>query len=401
MSAQLIVVAGPDTGKAFPVKAGESLLLGRSPNSGARLTDPTVSRVHCEVKVVDGQALLLDHVGGTHVNGHPVDRHEMQPDDVIAIGKTQLRFDSPDEEEEQAPADVARPPSLPAERMGELTGYALGRYRVGTLLGEGRTGLVFQGRDGRHDRVIALKVLWPELSRDAQEVRRFVRAMRTMLPIRHPHLVQILGAGLTQPYCWVALELVEGKSLGEVIERGTPLPWRQALRVATHVSRALVFAHHHHIVHRNISPHSILVRAADQVAKLGGALMAKALEGRQVVEVTRRGELVGQAGYMAPEQTTGISADLDHRADLYSLGATLYALLTGQPPIKARSVIEALLKVRQEKPVSTRRHQPEVPEALDTLVLKLLAKAREDRYQTAGELLGELTRFAKAVGEKP
>ncbi len=404
MPAQLVVVAGPDKGRAFPLKSGETMLIGRGRNTGALLTDPSVSRVHCEVKLEGEQAVLVDlgSSTGTQVNGKRVERHELETDDIIRIGDTRFRFEGPEDADDDGrlPAGVARPPLLPAERIQELGGCWLGRYQLGALLAQGQVGAVFQGRDSKHDRPVALKVFWPEFARDAREVRRFVRSMKTMLPLQHPHLVRLLAAGLTQPYCWIAMEYVEGKSLAEVTDRGATMPWPQALRMGAHVSRALVFAHFHRIVHRNVSPRNILVRTADGTAKLGDLLMARALEVTPSVQVTKPGELLGDVHYMAPERTTGIATDVDHRSDMYSLGATVYALLAGRPPVKGSSMIETLLKIRQEQPAPLKQLRPLVPDALDTVVMKLLAKRPEQRYQTAAELLGELERFAKSVGEK-
>ena len=119
----------------------------------------------------------------------------------------------------------------------------------------------------------------------------------------------------------------------------------------------------------------------------------------QLLEFDAKGELLGEIAHMAPERTRGTEG-LDGRSDLYGLGATVYALLTGQLPLKGSSMIETLLKIRQEQPVSARRYQPAIPEALDAMVMKLLAKRREDRYQNAAALLRELEQLAKSVGEK-
>jgi serine/threonine protein kinase len=400
MPDQIVVIAGPDNGRAFPLKEGDPLLIGRAHNTGARLTDPRVSRVHCQVKVEADRVVLFDlgSAGGTVVNGKRVDRCDLAPGDVIEVGDSRLRYDTQDEE---APGPAAKPPLLPAERMHELTGARLGRFEVGPLLAKGQSGLVFLTHDGKYNREAVLKVFWPEFARDPREVKRFVRAVKTLLPIRHPHLVTLYGAGLTAPYCWIAMEYVEGESATQVIRRsggGKVLPWQDALRVALHVSRALAFAHFHQIVHRNITPQSILIRSEDGLAKLGDLLTAKAMEGGLAEQITRTGELLGDVNYLPPERTSGLAGEVDHRSDLYSLGATVYALLTGQPPLQAPSVVQTILRIRQEQPVSPKRYHPGLPTAFEAIVLKLQAKQPEDRYQTAGQLLGDLDRLAKTHG---
>jgi serine/threonine protein kinase len=290
---------------------------------------------------------------------------------------------------------------LPAERLQDLTGTKLSRYEVGSVLAKGQSGLIFQAHDLDDNRVVAIKVLWPEFCKDEDEVKRFVRAMKTMLPIRHPHLVSIYGAGKTGTYCWIAMEYVEGQSLRQVIQRigkDGMLDWRYALRVAVHVSRALVYAHYHQIIHRDIAPQNLMVRTSDQVTKLGDLMMAKALGGKLAQQITRPGELLGDVRYMSPERTSGGAASVDVRSDIYGLGATVYALLTGRPPCDGNSLVETIIKIRQAEPVAPKKAQPSLPDRFEALVLKMLAKNPEDRPQTAAAVLAELEPIVKAEG---
>lgn len=223
-----------------------------------------------------------------------------------------------------APAAVlpAKPVRLPAVRLHELAGTTLSHFEVGPVVARGQTGIVFHARDFKDERVVALKVLWPEFSRADDEKRRFIRAMKTMLPVRYPNLVTVYNAGKTGPYCWIAMEYVEGESLTGVIRRigvANMLDWRYALRVADHVAQALAFAHQRQIVHRNIQPSNILVQHGDKVSKLGDLMLAKALEGGLAEQITRPGELLGDVRYLSPEQTGG-SRTTDARSDIYGLG---------------------------------------------------------------------------------
>ena len=396
MPYQLQVLAGPDKGKSFPVHDGQTLVIGRNRNVAIALNDPSVSRAHCQLKM-EGERFFIADLGsstGTWVEGEQVERQELEADDVFQIGDTRIRL--ADEEEEAA----GRPPVLPAERLEELTGSKLSHYEVGRVLAKGQSGLVFSGKDRRNSRPVALKIFWPEFSRDKKEMKRFVRAMKTMMPLKHTHLVSIFGAGLTSPYCWIAMEYVEGESLTQIIQKigaGTPPDWQQALRVAIHISRALVFAHYHRIVHRNISPPNILLRN-DHIAKLGDLMMGRALEGGASQFATKPGELIGEIHYMPPERTTGVPTDLDQRSDIYSLGATVYALLTGRPPLKGSSFVETILKIRQEKPISPKSVVAGLPAPFEAAVMKMLAKKPEERFQSAAELLGVLEKIAKEHG---
>jgi serine/threonine-protein kinase len=258
--------------------------------------------------------------------------------------------------------------------------------------------LLFLAQDNQNNRKAAVKVLTPDFVRNDQAVQRFVRAMRTMLPVRHPNLVAVYGAGKTGPYCWCAMEYVEGESLAEVLQRhGTAggLDWRAALRFAVHVARALDHAHRQTIVHRNLTPRNVLVRSSDQVAKLGDLTLAKALEGVLMEKITRPGEVVGVVSYLSPERA-GSRTNVDARSNLFSLGALTYALLTGQPPFEGSSPVDTLTRICTLEPAKPTQSQPSIPEAFEMVVLKLLEKRPEERYQTAAEVVQALEALASA-----
>jgi len=406
MLGQLLVIAGPDQGRVFPLQEGKSLSVGRGQNTETRLKDPQVSRVHCQVTIEGRKIMLLDSgsTSGTLVNGKRVSQQELKPGDVIQIGSTQLRVNlegSPEASTVVVESPTPKPMAERAEQLGELVGQSLSHYRIDSTLARGQSGMVFKAHDTKEDRATALKVLWPEFSRNDEEMQRFIRAMKTMLPLRHANLITLYGAGKSGGYCWIAMEFVDGESLKQVIQRiGTAgmLDWRPALRVAVHIARALLFAEQQQIIHRNIKPDNILVRSSDKMTKLGDLMLAKALEGTMVEQITRPGELVGDVAYMSPERTRGGSAVVDGRADIYSLGATLYALLTGRPPFEGDSLPETILKIRQEDPVKPKKYQLSIPDMFEGTVTKMLAKRPDDRFGTAGELLEELERVAKFQG---
>jgi serine/threonine-protein kinase len=210
--------------------------------------------------------------------------------------------------------------------------------------------------------------------------------------------VQLYHAGKTGPYCWAAMEYVDGESLREII-RGIGvngmLDWREVYRVAVHVGRALEELYERKIIHRAITPGNILRRRSDRVCLLGDLMLAKGLEGILARQVTQPGQLIGDVPYMPPERTVE-NADIDHRSDIYGLGATLYALLTGQPPFAGRSLPELFRKVRHEPPVPPRRLQRSIDKQFEECVLKMLAKRADDRYSAPVNLLRELDRIGKA-----
>jgi hypothetical protein len=402
---QFVVTAGPDKGRVFPLPAADSLLLGRSRAAELRLVDPYVSRLHCRVEVTGDRVVLLDNdsAGGTFVNGRRLAGPQaLRAGDVVRVGETELQLQTLADGASTwppaapAPGALATPGAVPLP-LGELVGQTISRYQVGPVLAKGLSGVVFHARDTEADLPVAFKVLDPRLA-DASRRDRFVRAMKTVLRLRHDNLIPVYAAGKSGPYCWVAMEYVQGEGLTQWVQRaGTPgtFDGRLALRVAVHVARALEYAHRQQVLHRNVSPMNIVVRGRDQTAKLGDLMLAKALEGELALNLTRPGEVLGDLNYLSPERTHP-GAPVDERSDLFSLGATLYAVLTGQPPFADVSPIETIKKLRAGEVVPPRKVQPAVSDPFERVVLKLLARRPEDRYQTATELLAELKRLTPA-----
>jgi serine/threonine protein kinase len=401
-SPQLVVTAGPDKGRSFPLAAGQTVQIGRSQASTTRLSDPTVSRAHCEIDW-DGQHAMLVNLSpnGTLVNGKVTPQQELRPGDLIRVGATELRFHAGDMDEASTVTTTPQRQFTPTgDWMGSLLGQSLSHYTVEGLIAKGASGAVFRAKCTDTGKTVALKVLQPEFSRNEEEMQRFVRAMKTVLPLRHPNLIALQAAGKTGPFCWVAMEYVDGESMTQVVQRigvAGMLDWRYGYRVAVHIARALEYAHGENILHRNVAPQNILLRSSDKVAMLGDLMLAKALEGTLAQQITRPGELVGDVGYMSPERTRG-TADVDGRSDLYGLGATVYALMTGRPPFTGGSLPELITKIRSAEPDKPQKYHMAIPALFQGTVMKLLAKRPEERFQTAKELLNELERVGRFTG---
>lgn len=407
MLGQLVVTAGPDKDSSFALEEGQSFVIGRGQESDTKLKDPQVSRKHCEVRVEDGKVLLinLSSSAATLVNGKRVTEHQLKPGDVVQLGSTHMRFlvdvDPSAPTLFEAPAAQTAPEKL--EQLQDLVGKNLAHFEIQSLVAKGHSGLIFRAKDTEDGKVVALKVMLPEFSQNEEERQRFVRAMKTMMPLRHPNLVAILGAGKTGNYCWIAMELVEGESLSQVIQRiGTAgmLDWQNAHRVAVHIGRALEFAQQQHIVHRNLTPQNILIQKSDKTAKLGDLMLAKALEGNMALEITKPGEILGDVRYLPPERTRR-DVEIDGRSDIYSLGAMVYHLLTGRPPCDGGSLPETIKKIRQDEPVKPKKFQLSIPDLFEGVVMKMLAKRPEDRYQNPTDMLAELEKVGKYQGLNP
>jgi len=408
LRAKLKITAGPDRGRTFAIEPGQTLIVGRGQSSNTWLSDPFVSRVHCLVQESGGRFTLLDAGSstGVTVNSTRVYEHPLAPGDQIGIGDTVLVFsrEGPTgfDDSGLVRCGMAEPSLTSRSKLSELVGQQIHHYQIKKVIGQGASGMVFGVLDSEKNRPAALKVLWPELTSNDDEVQRFIRAMKTMLPLRHPNLVRVYGAGKTNGLCWTAMEYVPGQSLHEVIAQigiAGMLDWKYSFVVTTHVARALSLAHQQKIVHRNISPKNILVRQPDKIAKLGDLMLAKAMAGSMAESLTKPGQLIGDLAYMAPECTTATTeAEIDERADLYNLGATVYAVLTGRPPFAGGSVVEMIKKIRGERPAAPSTYQMSVFAGFEGTVMRLLAKDPAERFPSANELLAELDRIAKFQG---
>jgi serine/threonine protein kinase len=405
MRMQLTVISGPDQGRTFALAPEQPLTIGRGADTTTKLQDPTVSRQHCVVDAAGGVARLIDSggSGGVFVNRAKVTSVELKPGDVVQLGNTVMRLDVDLANETTmmgAPVQPAAPP--PSADLSSLVGKKVHHYSVVRELARGNTGTVFYAKHDEDGRELALKVLWPELCRDEEQMQRFIRAMKTMLPVRHENIVGIYNAGKAGPHYWVAMEYVDGESLTQVIERiglGGMLDWQYAFRVATHIGRALEAAHSHQIIHRNITPANILLRLSDKTAKLGDLMLAKALEGTAANQITKPGQLVGDLAYMSPERTRGAD-DVDCRSDIYGLGATVYALLTGHPPFVEKSLPALISRIRNEEPAKPSKKQLAIPPMFEGVVMQMLNKKPEDRFETPSDLLRDLDRVGKFHGVK-
>jgi serine/threonine protein kinase len=411
MAKRLLVIDGADHGRYFPLHEGTAVIGNNHRHADICLHDLYVRRVHCHLEVNGERVVARDseNANGISVNGQPVAEQELRPGDVLRVGNSHLRLEDgavPTEEVEEeadAPKEKEFPPApaLPAERLNELTDHLLAHYEVGPVLGHGHYGLVFRARDRKGGHTVALKVLYPDFPKNASEMQQFAAAMRTVLPLRHPHLVTLYNAGRTGPYCWLALEYVEGESLAQVLDRMGGLPgknsWKQALRFGIHLGRALDFIHHNRLQHGNLTPNNILVRLSDKAVKLGDLMLSRALEGSVLQKEMLENKLLAELPYMAPEQVDP-DAFVDRLADIYGLGAVMYVRIAGRPPFQGESPEETIARIQQEPLTRPRQVQAAVPDALDVAVGKMLARHQEERYQTAGELVTELERIAEEEG---
>ncbi len=406
MYAYLRVVAGPEQGRVFNLVEGTTLSIGRGEKTDTRLADGAVCRLHCELRCEGGGFHLadLESVSGTFVNGEKIQEHDLKHGEEIQVGNTRMKLYTSAMADTQTLVEAQKSAFHPAIRAdaGVLTGQTISHYDLGPVLARGGMGTVYKARDTRAGKDVALKVLYPEFTHDEASLKRFMLVMKTVVGMHHHNLVGHCGAGKHGETCWYAMEYVEGEPLVKVIERlGTRkmINWRYTLSMGTQLARALEALHEKHIIHRNVAPQSILIRSKDKVPKLGDLMLARVSDAsRAPGPRPAQGELAGNVAYMAPERTRA-DAEVDIRADIYSLGATLYTVLTGRPPFEGKTLVETVAKIRQDDPIPPKRYQDSIPDEFQDVVEKMLAKRPEMRHQTPGQVAKALERVAKAQAE--
>jgi Protein kinase domain/Protein of unknown function (DUF1583) len=267
----------------------------------------------------------------------------------------------------------------PSDKAGVLG--LLGPYEVIEECGRGGMGIVLKALDPALNRVVAIKVLSPRLAVSATARRRFVRESRAAAAVCHEHIVTVHGVFEEQGLPYFVMQYVAGESLQDRLDRLGRLAAPEVVRIAYQAALALAAAHAHDLIHRDVKPANILLEESSDRVKLTDFGLARLADDSGL---TQNGVVAGTPEYMAPEQARG--ERVDHRADLFSLGSLIYAMTTGQPPFHGGSSLAVLRKVCDEPAAPLRTCNADAPDWLEALVARLLAKDREDRFQSAAEV---------------
>jgi WD40 repeat protein/serine/threonine protein kinase len=286
------------------------------------------------------------------------------------------------------------PTGAPVQRDIARAGAILGDYELLGVLGKGGMGLVYRARQRSANRIVALKVIRQDQleNRTSDQRREWLERFRTEAQaaarLEHDHIVPVYEVGASKGELFYSMRYVEGRSLAEM-HRAGPLSPRRAAAYLEPIARAVDFAHTHGIVHRDLKPSNILVDTSDRpfVTDFG---LAKWVE--SAGDKTLTGQALGTPPYMSPEQARS-AAQVGPASDVYSLGATLYDLLTGRPPFQAADPVETLRQIREEEPAPPRRLNPAIERDLETITLKCLHKEPERRYVSAAALADDLRAF--------
>ena len=273
------------------------------------------------------------------------------------------------------PRSFLAPPSQPGN-LGRL-----GDYEVSEEIGRGAMGIVLRALDEKLHRVVAIKVMSPELATNRQARQRFKREAQAAAAVCHEHVVTIYAVEESAGLPYLVMQYIAGRTLEQRIEQGGPLRVAEILRIGMQAAAGLAAAHAQGLVHRDIKPANLLLENGVERVKLTDFGLARSVDD---ASLTQSGVITGTPQFMAPEQARGDA--LDARADLFSLGCVLYMAATGRPPFRAPTTLAVLKRICEDEPRPIRELNPEIPEWLAAIIGKLLAKDPADRYQSAGEL---------------
>ena len=266
-------------------------------------------------------------------------------------------------------------------------------YTVERELGGGGMSRVFVAYDATLGRSVVLKILPPEFAAGVS-LERFQREIRLAAQLQHPHIVPVIGTGDAAGLPYYMMPFVPGESLRDRLRREPQLPVHEAVRIACEVAQALDYAHGHDIVHRDIKPENVLIHDGHAVVADFGICRA-ITHSSDIDPITLAGMAVGTPQYMSPEQAAG-EREVDGRSDIYSLGCVLYEMLVGEPPFTGRTAQAVIAKRFAAKVPSIRVVRTMVPAAVEGAVLRALALAPEDRFQTGAQFADALTASAAA-----
>jgi serine/threonine protein kinase/class 3 adenylate cyclase len=271
-------------------------------------------------------------------------------------------------------------PLTPAQAAAGVSGTLASRYEVLGELGKGGMGIVYRVRDRETGDLLALKVLRPELAADAQVMSRFKTEVRVARRVTHKNVCRIHDFNRAGDTCYITMEMVEGQSLRQVLQRTGALDVRNGLDIARQICSGLKEAHTQGIVHRDLKPENVMIDPSGLVKLMDFGIARSNLGLSQ----TAAGMVIGTPAYMAPEQVQG--QPVDHRADIYALGHILYEMFTGLPAFTASTAIEIVFKQVQERPRPPRQLQPTVPLHIEAAVVRCLEKSPAARFQSVEEL---------------
>src|SRR2546426_7130083 len=288
--------------------------------------------------------------------------------------------------------------------MSLSSGTKLGRYEIRAKIGEGGMGEVYLAKDTKLDRKVALKILPAEVASHHDRMRRFVQEAKAVSALNHPNILTIHEIDESDTGHFIATEFIDGETLRERMRKG-PLNVSEALDIATQIASALAAAHAASIIHRDIKPENVMLRKDGIVkvldfglAKLTERVPPDSVDAEAVTKAlvqTEPGVVMGTVAYMSPEQARGLAVDA--RTDIFSLGVVIYEMVAGRAPFGGATRSDLIVALLERDPSPLARFTPEAPAELERLVMKTLAKDRDEHYQMAKDLLIDLKRLKQKL----
>jgi len=376
---KVVIRKGRHEGREYAV-GDERLVLGRRRTCGVPIADPQASREHAEI-VREGSRYYVRDLGsrnGTFHNDRRIEGEiELKSGGRIRIGGTVIEF--VDEEEGAA--------------FPEISGYELLER-----IGRGGMGTVYRARQVSMDRVVALKVLGDKFARNGEFIDRFIREARSAGRLNHPNVIHVHDVSHAGGIYFFSMEYIDGKTVKDLLRERGRLPVQQACDITLQAAKALEFSHENGIIHRDIKPDNIML-TSEGIVKIADLGIAKRFDDREEAALAPgKRRVLGTPHYMSPEQALG--QKLDGRADLYSLGATFYHMLTGATPFAGTKITDILHKHVHERLQPIQSLNADVPDQVCFIVERMMAKRPDKRYESMTRLIEDLSR-ARAGEEAP
>jgi serine/threonine protein kinase len=372
--AKLVCQTGPTAGHEYPL-AKDLTVMGRQSACDIQILDNMSSRTHCQVRR-DGKlysVVDLSSRNGTHLNGKKVTERQLTFGDRIRVGEVEYLF-------VKEPGDV---------EIKDL----LSKYEVQEKIGEGGMGIVYKANQRSMNRVVALKILSPKYSVRPRFVEQFIREARAAGQLNHPNIIQVHDVSTENDIHYFSMEFVDGPTCMQALRQQGPFKTPEALEIIRQTAKALEYAHAQRLIHQDIKPDNLML-GANNTVKLADLGISKTFDEAESDDGPKR--VMGTPHYMAPEAALG--KKIDHRVDIYSLGATLYHLLTGKTPYSGTSATEVLKAHVMDPLPAIQEFSPDVPDNVCALVERMVAKRPDDRYQTATEVVEEVQRLQAGSG---
>lgn len=363
--AKLVCQSGPNAGHEHALPKDRTIF-GRQGDCDGQIPDPKASREHFAILKYDTIWTLQDlkSRNGTRLNGSKVSERILEFGDCISVGKCEYIFTK--EEGDQS--------------LGEL----LTKYDLDGRIGQGGMGIVYKARQRSMDRVVALKILAPKFGSMPNFIDQFIREARAAGALNHPNIIQVHDVGTENGIHYFSMEYIDGPTCLHVLRNQGTLSPGQAMEIGRQTAKALDYAHEHKLIHRDIKPDNIML-ANGETVKLADLGISKTFD---EIEQDNSKKIVGTPHYIAPEAAKGNK--IDHRVDIYSLGATLYHLLSGQTPYQGAAPTDILKKLLKEEPQPLSEINPDIPESVAQVIKKMMAKNPDERYGSAIEMMRDI-----------